>query len=292
MSNIGPLLDQARRLGATHLHLAPRHPPCARVNGELVTISESSLDPDDIEGMVGTLLGQSQRGRLTARGSVSFVDAHEDGARFRGEIVQALGGPRVTLRFLPTNAPTLEELGCPDGVKRLAERRSGLVLVCAAPGTDATTMLTAIVGHVGRMRACHVVTIEDPIEVVLGSGLAQISQRQIGVHAPSVAVALHNALREDVDVVMASSLATREAIEQAFALATSGVLVLAASPAIGVVAAIERFVASGGDRAGLAEVLAGVVSARDVLVANASAKEAIREGRVGELATTREGATG
>jgi twitching motility protein PilT len=240
--------------------------------------------------MIDELLTPQQRARFGIEQSLTFTQtyAHKEGtARFRGQIVRMLGGTRATFRVIARRPPELAELACPEVVWRLADRRAGLVLVAGPSGAGTTTTLAAMIDHVNKTRACHIVTIEDPIEVVHEPLRAQITQREIGVHASSVASALENAPRENADVVLVSSLRTREAVQAAISLASTGIAVFAGVPANGVVATIERLALALDDRSVLGDVLAGVVAQQlvsgiavhEILVSSPAVATAIRDGK-------------
>jgi twitching motility protein PilT len=290
------LFDEVIGKRASDLHVAPARPPFARVRGELVSIADGVLSTKDVEEMIDEVLTPQQRARLGIDQSLTFAHsyAHKEGtARFRGQIVRMLGGTRATFRVVARRAPELAELGCPEVVWRLADRRSGLVLVAGPTGSGTTTTLAAMIDNVNKTRACHIVTIEDPIEVVHDPIRAQITQREIGVHASSIERALANAPRENADVVLVSSLRTREAVRAAVALANAGVAVFAGVSANGVVATLERMLLAVDDRTVLGDALAGVIAQQlvsgiavhEVLVSSPAVVTAIRDGKLRELST-------
>lgn len=296
MPRIDAFFDEAIAKRASDLHVAPARPPLARVRGELVKVADDVLSARDVEEMVDELLTPQQRARLGIEQSLTFAHsyAHREGpARLRARIVRMLGGTRATFRVVARRAPALAEIACPDVVRRLADRRTGLVLVAGPSGAGKTTTLAAMVDHVNKTRACHVVTVEDPIEIVHEPARAQVTQREVGLHASTVAGALENATRENADVVYVSSLRTREAIRAAVALASSGVLVFAAVPANSVVAALERLLLAIDDRMVVADALAGViaqqlvgdVAVHEILVSSPAVVTTIRDNELRELLT-------
>lgn len=295
MARIDAFFDEVLGKRGSDLHIAPGRPPFARVGGKLVTLADGVITAKDAEEMIDELLSPQQRARLGIDHSVSFAHAHAHGggtARFRAEVVHLLGGTRASFRVVARRAPTLAEIGCPESVWRLADVRGGLVVVAGPAGSGKTTTLAAIVDHINKTRSGHVVTIEDPIEVVHEPARSQITQREVGVHLSNVALAIQNASRENADVVLVSSLRTKESIQAAVALASAGVTVFAGVPANGVVAAIERILLALDDRIMLADALAGVVAQQliddlavhEILITSPAVASAIREGRSRELA--------
>lgn len=295
MARIDALLDDVLGKGASDLHVAPGRPPFARVRGELVNIADAAVSAKEVDEMIDELFTAQQRARLGIDHSLAFAHSysHRDGpVRLRAQVVHHLGGTRASFRVIARRAPVLAELGFPEAVWRLADRRSGLVVVGGPAGSGKTTTLAAMIDHVNKTRACHVVTIEDPIEIVHEPLRAQITQREVGVHAASIASALRNAARENADVVLVSALRTHEDVEAAVALATAGILVLAGVAGNGVVSIVDRLLLALDDRAVLGDVLGGIVAQQlvadiavhEILVSSSPAvATAIREGRAHEL---------
>ena len=137
---------------------------------------------------------------------------------------------------------TLEDLGCPPSIRRLSERRSGLVLVTGPTGSGKSTTLAAMIDHINETRACHVLTIEDPVEFVHVSQKASITHREIGPHASSYAHAIRSAGREDPNVILIGELRTNETMKLALQLASFGVLVFATVHTNSASATIDRIV--------------------------------------------------
>lgn len=231
MPKIDALLDLACSRGASDLHLGAERPPFARVHGELEAFGDAALSANDLEALRDELLDAPLRRRLAADHAVAFARSHRD-VRVRGHVVHAHGGLRAALRIFPARVPTLGELGCPEEVTRLADVPSGLVLVGGASGSGRTTLLAAIVERITRTHGAHVVTLEAPIEILHEPEGGHVTQREIGTHAPSFAVALRDVAREAADVVVVSALPDAEAIDAALALAASGIAVFAVAPAV------------------------------------------------------------
>lgn len=263
MARIDLLLDRARARGATELLVASARPPVARVRGELVALGDGALSPKEVLDLTDELLTPPLRARLAAESSVAFAHEQANGEsarRVRVRIVQAQGGLAASLRLLPSRAPTLEELGAPDAVRALADLPSGLVVVAGGSASANAATLAAMLEHVNRTRPVHVATIEDPIEIVFTASRAQVTQREVGVHVPSIVTGLSGAARDDCEVVLVSALPSAEAVASAVSLAGSGVAVLAALSTRGVPATMSRLLSAFRDDALLGETLAGIVA--------------------------------
>jgi twitching motility protein PilT len=300
---IDPLLDDVVKRGASDLHLAPGAPPMGRIRGDLVPLIDLAIDASEVEKMLVELLQPSQRARLAADLDLDFSYDHKDVARFRVSYFHDVGGLGGAFRHVPARVLTLAELGCPEVLWRLADKRSGLLLVTGPVGEGKSTTVAAMMDHVNKTRACHVLTVEDPIEFLHEPLRAQITHREVGAHVPTLAVAMRNASRENPDVVLVGELRSGDAIRAALDLASSGILVLGTLPTTGVLATLERLLDAfppekhARIRALLADTLVGVVgqqlvkaadgkariAVHEVLSATPAAAAAIREGQLGQL---------
>lgn len=304
MRGIRRVLEDAVHRGASDLHLVAGHPPIARVGGDLFALDEASLGADELERMLVDIAAPAQRAQLLADGELDLAYAHGDLARFRASYRLGHAGVEATFRVIPRRVPSLADLESPDVLRRLADRRSGLVLIAGPSSSGKTTTTAAMIDHVNRTRACHVLTIERPIEFVHEPSLAQITQREIGAHAPTFSAALRCAARDDADLVFVSELRTREDVELALRLADDGALVFANVPASGAKSAVDTLLRPFTPgllppaRARLAECLAGVVVqhllrgagstsrvvAREVLLGSPAVAALIRDGALDGLA--------
>jgi len=311
MSGIESLFEELLNRGGSDLHLAVNQPPFARVRGDVIALRETPLAAKELEEMLLGLVTPAQRNRLAADLDLDLAVAHKDVARFRATLYVKHPGIAAVFRLVPTRVPSLADLGCPEVLWKLADRRGGLVLVGSPASNGKTTTVAAMVDHINKTRTCHVLTLESTIEYVHEPLRAQITQREIGAHAPSLAVALRAAARENPDVVVTSELASAQEIELAIRLATSGILVLAPFATSSVYAALERWLAAfeppsrGPIQRLLADALAGIVvqhlvraadsktrlPLHEVLVATPDVTSLLREGRIDRVPDAiREGA--
>lgn len=303
MAVIDGLLEDLIKRGGSDLHLAVNQPPTARVRGEIVTLREGALAAKELEEMLLELITPAQRARLAADLGLDLAYVYKDVARFRATYYVKHPGIAAAFRLVPARVPSLAELGCPEIVSRLAERRGGLVVVAGPVSNGKTTMTAAMIDHVNRTRACHVITIEQPIEFVHEPARAQITQREVPTHAPTFAAALRSAERENPDVVYLADVSAREDLELALRLAGEGVLVFTNVPTSGAAATIERLVstfepeAHARVRALIADCLAGVivqhlvrsgdgkgrVAVHEILVGTPAIASLVREGKMDAL---------
>ncbi len=300
MAAIDPFLEELVKRGGTNLHIGAGQPPLVRLRGELVPLRDKVLDAKESTELLESVLSPPHRARLNAELDIELAVTHLDSARFRASYFQRHGGLAAVFRVVPARVPSLAELGCPEVFWRLADRRAGLVLVTGPAASGKSTTLGALIDHINKTRACHVLTIEDPIELVHDPLRAQVTQREIGMHAPSFAVALRSAMRENPDVVLVSELRNAETIKLALQLASFGVLVFATMPTNGAVTTIERIVSCMPDaeqasvRGTLAESLVGIVAQQLVRTADGKGRVAVHEILLGSPAVgalIREGKT-
>jgi twitching motility protein PilT len=303
MARIDALLDVLLEKKGSDLHLAAGHPPLARRDGELEPLRREPLDAAEIQELLGEILSDEQQRRLAEDLALDFAYVHGDAARFRGHGFHKSTGLAATFHAIPAHVPTLDELGYPELFRRLCERRAGLVLAAGPTGSGKSTTLAAMVDHINRTRACHVLTIEAPVEILHRPQRAQITQREVGPDVASFAAALRSAGREDVDVILVSELRTPEVMKLALVAASSGALVLASVRAGGATGALDRILhAFPNDeqpqvRGMLAESLAAVVAqqllrtadgkgravAHEILLGSTALASMIREGKTSQV---------
>jgi twitching motility protein PilT len=244
MARIDPLFDALLAQDGTDLHLACGSPPLIRRGGRLEALQDTALTGADVEDLLLEIVSQDQRTRITDELDLDFAYAYLDRARFRVSYFYKMTGLGAVFRRIPGHVQTLDELGCPTVLRRVSERRSGLVIVAGPAGSGKTTTMAAIIDHVNSTRPCHILTIELPVELVHQPKRAQVTHREIGTDAGSYFAALRSAYRENADVIFVDELPDNEATRLALRLATSGVLVLSTVRARTAPAAIDRIVSA------------------------------------------------
>lgn len=300
MARIDALFDQLLARKGSDLHLAVGSPPLIRRRGELESLGELPLDATEVEDLLFEILDAGEKERITGDLDLDFAYGYEEKARFRANYFYKATGLAAVFRTIPTKVLTLDELGCPEVVRRVAERRNGLVLVTGPTGSGKSTTLAAMIDHINRSRSCHVLTIEDPVEFVHTPERAQITHREVGAHAGSFAAAIRAAGREDPNVVLVGELRGTETMKLTLQLASYGVLVFATVHTNSAPATIDRIVNSfpfdeqPAIRGMLAESLAGIVAQQLLRTADGKGRVAAQEiliGTSGISAMIREGKT-
>ena len=303
MPSIDRLFDELLSRGASDLHLSIDYPPMTRVRGDLVPLGTEVLRTPSMADLLLPLLTPVQKEKITNELDLDFAYQYGTKARFRANYFHKVSGMAAVFRTIPTKIPTLTDLGTPDAVRKLAERRTGLVLVTGPTGSGKSTTLAAMIRHINETRACHILTIEDPVEFVHTPMKAQVTHREVGPHAASFAGAIRSAGREDPDVVLVGELLGTETMKLALQLASFGILVFATVHTNSAPATIDRLVNSFPDdeqpqvRGMLAESLAGIVAqqllksadgkgrvvAQEILIGTSGVAAMIREGKTFQI---------
>jgi twitching motility protein PilT len=268
---LNPLLRRAVELGASDIHLKVGLPPILRRDGDLGPLEECPILTDrDLEAVVEVIGGRSPE-RLEAfrqSGDLDIAYQDEDLPRFRVNAFRQRGHISIALRVIPKNVPNFDALHMPQGVRRLAEEHRGLVLVTGATGSGKTTTLAAMIDHINRSRRQHIVTIEDPIEIIHSDHSCIVNQREVGLDTIDFTQALRRALRQDPDVILIGELRDAETAQTALQAAESGHLVLSTMHTVDAAETIGRMVEFFPEgkqqmiRSIMAGVLRGIVSQR------------------------------
>src|SRR5213592_3067934 len=302
---LNPLLKRAVELGASDIHLKVGLPPILRRDGALSPLEESAILVDrDMESLI-EVVGKRSPERLETFKQTGDLDiAYQDAdlPRFRVNAFKQRGHISFAFRVIPKNVPNFEMLGLPAGIRALAEEHRGLVLVTGATGSGKTTTLAAMIDHMNKTRKQHIVTIEDPIEVLHSDHSCIVNQREIGLDTTDFMQALRRALRQDPDVILIGELRDAETAQTALQAAESGHLVFSTLHTIDAAETVGRlieFFPEGKQqqiRSVMAGVLRGVISQRllprvgggrvaavEVMITNARISDLIREGKPEEI---------
>ncbi|MHC4549852.1 MAG: type IV pilus twitching motility protein PilT [Planctomycetota bacterium] len=220
---LSDFLAEARKAGASDLHLAAGSVPFLRFEGELTRLNRPALTADEAEALAQEA---ARHGGVEPGPDVDFCFEVAELGRFRVNLHRQARGAAISLKCIPLEIPNLKELGMPETLHDVTWYRTGMVLVTGPAGCGKTCTLAALLNGVNRTRREHVVTIEDPIEFIFESDLCNVTQRQVGSHTRSFSAALRSALREDPDVILVSELRDLETIRTAIVAAETGHLVL------------------------------------------------------------------
>jgi twitching motility protein PilT len=223
---ITDLLMYTQKNGASDLHLSAMSPPVLRINGDMIPHTSAPLMPEQVKALLYAIMSEQQRSDYERDLELDFAISFGDDMRFRVNAFNTINGPAAVLRTIPNRIQSLEELGAPEVLKKLCNLHKGLVLVTGPTGSGKSTTLAAMINHINRHDAKHIITIEDPIEFVHQSQKCLINQREVGRHTKSFARALKSALREDPDIILTGELRDIETIHLALTAAETGHLVM------------------------------------------------------------------
>ena len=236
------LLTELVRLGGSDLHLSPGAVPRLRIDGRLTQPEGEPLPAEVVEPMVSAGLPDRQRKAIEEGGEADYAFTLDGVARFRGSVFRCRGALAAVYRVVAGEAPSLDALGLPASAAALAGLASGLVLTAGRVGSGKSTTMAAIVDRINRSRAVHVVTIEDPVEVIHRNRRALVTQRQVGSDTASFHDALRSVLRSDPDVVMIGEIRDRDTVDAALRVSETGHLALATIHARSALHALTRIV--------------------------------------------------
>lgn len=309
MTDLDMWLELATNYKATDIHISENKAPRLRIGGDVLAMNNAV--PLPVGGVVKDIfsrLGETRRARAEKLfDSGNDVDCSFDfknGARIRCNIFRTVSGLSIALRMIPAKRLTAEEIGIPEAAVRMCGARGGLFIVTGANGSGKTSTLAALLDIINETRPVHILTIEDPIEYLIDSRRAWVSQREVFTHVPDFYSALRSSVRENPDVVMLGEMRDVETTRTALELAETGHLVLATLHTRSAVSSIDRLIGqfeSGEQyqiRMMLSESLLGVlaqtllpkvggglIAAFELLLTNSSVKNLIREHKIGQLET-------
>ena len=291
---------------ASHLHFKADAAPKFRLRGEIRSVDADPLRNEQIESMIFEIMDESQIARYREQGALDFAYQVGGAGRFRINLFRQRGMTSIAARRVPTEIKSFAQLNLPESLAELAKLNQGLLLVTGPAGSGKSTAIAALLEEVNQTRACHIMTLEDPIEFVYEDKLAFVSQREIGLDVSSYPEALKCMLREDPDVVLIGELDDQETLSAALGVAETGHLVLGtvrSSSAVGTIARILEMYPENTRaliRGSLALNLAAIVCLRllpglqpdvprvpayEIMTCNSTLRKMIADGREGEITT-------
>jgi len=289
---------------ANDIHLKVGQPPKLRLRGILKNTTGEILTPERMEELVFEIMSPTQRDFFAKNGTLDF--AHEIGKehRFRINVFRQRGLVSLVARRVSAHVPSFESLHLPPVLEKIAEAHQGLVLVVGATGSGKTTTIASMLDHITRTRACHIVTVEDPIEYLYNDNKAIVSQREIGIDVPDFEEALTYLMRQDPDVVFVGEMRDARTVTAGMRAAETGHLVMGTMHSSNASQAVHRLLDLFPQeerelvRQTLALALRAIVSqallpciregisripAVEVMLANPSVRKLISEGREADL---------
>ena len=305
MQKIDRFLKLMNDRGASDLHLSVGRPPMLRVSGSMETVRYRVLADADFEELIQPIATARAWESFTGSGDADFAYEIPGMSRYRVNVFRQQRGAGAVFRVIPSKILTVDQLGLPVQVRRVAKLESGLVLVTGPTGSGKSTTLAAIIDLINETRNLHIITIEDPIEFVHPNKRCIIHQREIGAHATSFAEALKAAGREDPDIILVGEMRDRETIGMALSAAERGTLVFGTLHTNNAAKTMDRIISvfPAGEQEGARNVLGetiravvaqqllpriggGRVAALEILFASAAIGNMIREGKTQQITSS------
>jgi twitching motility protein PilT len=300
---IDAYLTEVLEKRGSDLHFIAGDPARIRLHGDLQTLRPDRLAPDMVKEALYEIMPKPALERFESKDGADFAHTIPERGRFRVNVMRQINGMGAVFRAIPSKALTLDDLKMPDAVRQMCRANNGLILVTGKTGSGKSTTLAAMIDDINNRVRGHILTIEDPIEFVHLRKSCLISQREIGVHAPSFAKALHSALREDPDVILVGELRDLETMSIAVTAAEMGILVMGTLHTNGAAQTVDRMVnvfpsdKQSHVRTMLSTSLRGVVSqqllqkfdkngrvaALEILVNTPASANLIRQGKLDQL---------
>jgi twitching motility protein PilT len=226
--------------GGSDLHIKVGSAPMIRHDGRLQRLKREPLSAAETQGIADAILPEDRKPTFVERGSGDFAHSLSGVGRFRVNVFHQRGSVSMVLRKVRVGGPTFEEIEVPDAVRKLAEEQRGLVLVTGPTGSGKTTTLAAMIGYINQSRPCHIVTVEDPIEVIHPDQMASVNQREVGLDTPDFLTALRDAMRQDPDVILIGEMRDTDTVRAALQAAETGHLVLSTLHTVNATETINR----------------------------------------------------
>ncbi len=305
---LNELLNYAVRNNCSDIHIRSESMPMVRIDGELMQMPYPRiLGKHHVAQMIENTMNSVQRGIYEKNLELDFTLEFTNNIRFRASAFNTIHGPALALRLIPSAIPDFDSLHLPEIIKTLSQAEKGLVLLTGQTGSGKSTTLAAMIEHINQTQCRNIITIEDPVEFVHKNNKSFISQREVGSSTLSFANALRSSLREDPDVILIGEMRDLETIQLALTAAETGHLVLATLHSNSSSQAISRIIDVFPPqdkitvRSMLSESLRAVITQRliktntigrraafEIMIANSSIRNLIRENKVPQIQTIME----
>ena len=240
---IDELLNVLYQEGGSDLHMKVGTAPTFRIDGVLARLEgEEPVTDEELERALHTMMPPGRWENFLERNEADFAYTMSDIGRFRVNAFRQRGAITFVCRLVRVGSPSFEDLGLPPVIRQLSEEPRGLILVTGPTGSGKTTTLAAMIDHINSSKAVHILTIEDPIEVLHPDREATVNQREVGVDTDSFHTAMRAAMRQDPDVILVGEMRDPETVQAALAAAETGHLVLSTLHTIDATETVNRIV--------------------------------------------------
>jgi twitching motility protein PilT len=230
--------------GASDIHIKSGDVIRARIQGELLPLTQQRLSPDQVKGIAMKLIPHEE----DRQGFDKMMDYDcswglTGVGRFRVNILKQRGTPMIVMRVIPFDVPTIEDLGLPPTIEQIAHHERGMILVTGVTGAGKSSTMAAMVNWINQHKSLHVVTLENPIEFLHRDNRCSITQRDVGTDTDSFATGLRAVLRQDPDIILIGEMRDKTTIETALKAAETGHLVISTLHTRNAVQTISRIIA-------------------------------------------------
>jgi twitching motility protein PilT len=304
LERIERLMAECRIKEASDLHLSSDKPPYLRRHGNLCRMEEDEvITAAELRTLARALMNDRQWEAFLKKSTIDIARTSREGTRFRINVYHQHGGIAIALRKLEDRLGELRDWNLPETLDDLAEFRDGLVIVTGPTGSGKTTTLAVLLNRIARNRACHIITVEDPVEFLYESSSSLIHQRELYTDVPSFAEAIRSSMREDPDVLLVGEMRDLDTMRAGITAAETGHLVFSTLHTGDAVGSIERMlgmfpaVEQDSIRHQLSMVLRSVVAQKllldatgegrlpavEILKVNSAVSHLIRSGRTEQL---------
>ena len=242
MLDLDDLLREVVEREASDVHVKVGSPPYLRIEGDLVPTEREAVEAADTERVAFAIMPKQRSDEFIKAGEADFAHSVAGLGRFRVNVFRQRGSVGIVMRRVLPGIPGFDALGLPPAVRRLSEEARGLVLVTGPTGSGKTTTLACMIDHINETQRRHIVTIEDPIEVLHRDKLSIINQREIGTDTQDFPAAMKRAMRQDPDVILIGEMRDPETVGAAIAAAETGHLVFSTLHTISATDSINRII--------------------------------------------------
>ena len=303
MVTLRQLLEDMVTRKASDLHITAGVPPEFRVDGAVQPSENAVLTPEMTVQLAYSVMSDEQRKKFETTKELDFSFGIKGLARYRANVFLQRGIVSMVIRQIPFEIMTMDQLGLPPIAREFTTRQKGLVLITGPTGSGKSTTLAAMIDKINQTRACHIITIEDPVEYLHHHKKSIVNQREVGSDTSSFPTALKYVLRQDPDVILIGEMRDLETIEAALTIAETGHLVFATLHTNSTYEAVNRIVdvfPSDQQKQVLTQLAftlegvmtqqliprsrgAGRIMAAEVLVCTPAIKAVIREGKTHQI---------